>query len=104
MILQFTNPLTLNFVTQIIGVGNYENGHKNIFGLSVILELKIENSKILTFKVIFLSQKSTESFSTFFIKEYEKKKSNFCYCHFLITLIFNVVVFLKKGPIFNLQF
>ena len=33
---------------------NYENGHKNIFGLSVVLELKVENSKILTFKVIFL--------------------------------------------------
>ena len=27
----------------------YENGHKNIFGLSVVLELKVENSKILTF-------------------------------------------------------
>ena len=42
---------------------NYENGHKNIFGLSVALELKVK--KILTFKVIFLSQKSTKSFSFF---------------------------------------
>ena len=39
----------------------YENGHKNIFGLSVVLELKVENGTILTFKVIFLRQKSTES-------------------------------------------
>ena len=40
----------------------------------------------------------------FFIKTYIKKKNNFCYCHILITLIFNVVVFLKESPIFNLQF
>ena len=33
-----------------------------------------------------------------------KKQGNFYYCHILITLIFNVVVFLKEGPIFNLQF
>ena len=30
-----------------------ETGHKNIFGLSVVLELMVENSTILTFKVIF---------------------------------------------------
>ena len=35
----------------------YENGHKNIFGLSVVLELKVKKSTILTFKVIFLCQK-----------------------------------------------
>ena len=28
---------------------NYENGLKNIFGLSVVLESKVENSKILRF-------------------------------------------------------
>ena len=28
---------------------NYENGHKNIFGLSVALELKVKNSKTLSF-------------------------------------------------------
>ena len=50
----------------------HKNGHKNIFGFSVVLELKVENSKILTFKVIFLCQKSTESFSIFFIEEYKK--------------------------------
>ena len=41
---------------------NYENGHTNIFGLLVVIESKVENSKILTFKVIFLCQKLTESF------------------------------------------
>ena len=47
--------------------------NKNIFGLLVILESKVENGKILTFKIIFLCQKSTESFSTFFsIEEYKK--------------------------------
>jgi hypothetical protein len=28
---------------------NYENGHKNVFGLAVVLESKVENSKILSF-------------------------------------------------------
>ena len=30
---------------------DYENGHTNIFGLLVVLELKVENSTILNFKV-----------------------------------------------------
>ena len=30
---------------------NYENGHKNIFGHTVVLESKVENSKIMSFKV-----------------------------------------------------
>jgi len=56
-----------------VGPKNYENVLKNIFGLPVVLESKVDNSKILTFKVIFLSQKSTDSFSTFFfIEEYKK--------------------------------
>ena len=50
---------------------NYENGHKNNFGLSVVLELKLENSKILTFKVIFLCQKFS---IVFFIEEYKKEQ------------------------------
>ena len=32
---------------------DYENGHKNMFGHSVILESKVKNSEILTFKAIF---------------------------------------------------
>jgi hypothetical protein len=52
---------------------NYENGHKNIFGLLVALELKVENSTILTFKVIFLCQKIDRIlFNFFFIEEYKK--------------------------------
>jgi len=47
------------------GAGNYEGSHKGVFGLSVVLELKVQNSVILTFKVIFLCQKLTESFSIF---------------------------------------
>ena len=27
----------------------YENGHENIFGLSVVLELKVKNNKVLSF-------------------------------------------------------
>ena len=50
---------------------DYENGHKNILGFLAVLELKVKNSKILTFRVIFLSQKSTKSFSIFFIAEYK---------------------------------
>ena len=37
---------------------DYEKGHQNIFGLSVVLELKVEkNGTILIFQVIFLCQK-----------------------------------------------
>ena len=34
----------------LVRLKNYKHGHKNIFGPSVILELKVENNKILTFK------------------------------------------------------
>ena len=60
----FKTVITLDTYQFII---NFENGHKNIFGLSVALELKVENSKILTFKVIFLCQKLTASFSIFLL-------------------------------------
>ena len=33
----------------VVNKEGQENGHKNIFGLSVILELKVEHSKILSF-------------------------------------------------------
>ena len=56
---------------------DYENVHKNIFGLSVVLELKVGNSTILIFKVIFLCQKLAESFGFFIIEEYEKGKPTF---------------------------
>jgi hypothetical protein len=35
----------------------YENGHKNIYGFFVVLEMKVENSIILTFKAILLCLK-----------------------------------------------
>ena len=54
----------LSLVDNIVRLKNYGNGH--ILSLSVVLELKVENSKILTFQVIVPCQKSTESFSTFF--------------------------------------
>ena len=41
---------------------DYEKGHRNIFDLSVVLEVKVENCTILIFKVIFLCQKLAESF------------------------------------------
>ena len=75
---------------------NYENGHEDIFGLSVVIESKVKNSKILTVKVIFLCQESTKSFSTFFFIEEYKMEGNFWYCYILITSIFNVVVVLKE--------
>ena len=45
---------------------------KNIFGLSVILELKVENSKILTLKVIFYVINQPNPSQFFFIEEYKK--------------------------------
>ena len=51
-----------------------QNSHKNIFGFLSVLELKVKNSKSLNFKVIFLCEKSTESFSIFFLAlEYKKE-------------------------------
>ena len=44
---------------------DYENGHENIFGLSILLESKVENSPMLVFKVIF------------YIKEYKERRPTF---------------------------
>ena len=62
--------------------------------------IKIFLSKILTFKVIFPCQKSTESFSNFFSLKNIKKESNFYYCHILISLIFNVPYARHHKPLF----
>ena len=51
---------------------DYEKGHRNIFDLSVVLEVKVENCTILIFKVIFLCQKLAESFWFFFMEKYRK--------------------------------
>ena len=40
---------TMLFFCKHLRPKNYENGHKNIFGLSVVLGSKAENSKILSF-------------------------------------------------------
>jgi hypothetical protein len=45
---------------------NYEIDHKNDFGLSIVLELKVENSKILTYV------KNWRNLSQSFIGEYKK--------------------------------
>ena len=54
---------------------NYEKGHRNIYGISVVLELKVENCTILTFKVILYVKNQLNPFY-FFIEEY-KKGANF---------------------------
>ena len=53
---------------------DYENIHKTIFGLSVVLELKVENSTILTFKVIFYAKNWPNPSHFFFIEEYKKEE------------------------------
>ena len=69
------------------------------FGRFRIEGQKQQNSD---FQSNFSMSKNDRNLLNFFIIEgYKKRESNFCYCHFLITLIFNVVV---EGPIFNLQF
>ena len=60
---------------------NYENDHENIFGLSVVLELKVKNSMILTFKVIYVKNQPNLS----------EKETNFYYRNVLITLILNIL-------------
>ena len=70
----------------------YHYGHRNIFGVLVVLELKVKNSTILTFKVIFLYQKLAESF-LFFTEEYYKKGDKLYHYHILINLILNVLCY-----------
>ena len=53
----------------------------------------------MTFKVNFLYQKLSESFSFFFHWRISILEHIFCYWHFLITLIFKAVYFLKWCPI-----
>ena len=53
-------------------MNGYENGHENTFGLSVILESKVDNSPSLIFKFIVLCQKLAESFWFFFIEKYKE--------------------------------
>ena len=40
----------------------YEKGHKKVLGIWIDLEQKVKYSTILVFKVIFLCQKSAETF------------------------------------------
>ena len=49
-----------------------ENSHQNIFDLSVVLELMVENSTILTFKVIFYVKNQPNPSQFFFIEEYKQ--------------------------------
>ena len=51
---------------------DYENRHQNIFGLLVVLELKVESSTILILKVIFYDQNWWIHSDFFFIEEYKK--------------------------------
>ena len=46
---------------------NYENRHKNIIGLSVLLELKVKTVQFWLLELVELSD-------IFFIKEYEKRR------------------------------
>ena len=61
---------------------------KKVFGLSVVLELQVENSTILTFKVIFLCQ-NRPNLSDFFIEEHKKEEKLW----FLMYTLFT-----KNGP------
>ena len=68
---------------------NWCNGDSD-FGFLFLWKCFID----LTFKVNFLCQKSSESFSIFFcIEEYQFRSTFFCYLHFLITTILKSLYF-----------
>ena len=71
------------------------------FGRFRIQDGKKQNSD---FQSHFSITKFNQILLNFFSLKNIKMEINFCYFHNLITLIFNVVVFLKEGPIFDLQF
>ena len=76
--------------------------YKKILGLWFFLVLKVKSRAILIFKVIFLCQKSTESFWNFSLKNIKKGVQLLLLTYFH-TLILNVLYFLKVSPIFHLQ-
>ena len=51
---------------------NYENGHKNIFGLSIVLELKVETAKFWLSRSFSYVKNRLNPSQLFFIEEYKK--------------------------------
>ena len=71
---------------------------------SVILELKVKNSTILTFKVIFLCQKLAESFWIFLSLKNIKKGDQLLLLKYFDNFDFLCTLLVKMGQIFDLQF
>ena len=63
----FCKQLSLVINKQDLRPKNYENSHKNIIGLSVLLELKVKTVQFWLLELVELSD-------IFFIKEYEKRR------------------------------
>ena len=63
----FCKQLSLVINKQDLRPKNYENRHKNIIGLSVLLELKVKTVQFWLLELVELSD-------IFFIKEYEKRR------------------------------
>jgi hypothetical protein len=84
---------------------NYENGNKNIFGLSVVLELKVKKSgPILVTKYVHLKSKLSKygnykSWSPFLLYFSMKKKHSERFRQFLTNDFEN-----QNCAVFNLQF
>ena len=65
----------------------------------------VKHSKILILKASFLRQKSVESLHFFLIEEYKNRGFTFIInIGILITLIFNVLYFVKMRPNFDVQY
>ena len=84
----------------IVRLKKYENGNKNIFGLSVVLESEVKNSTIQTSKSFFYVKSLSDFFSLKNIKIGDQLLS---LTHF-DNIDFNVLSLIKMGQIFDIQF
>ena len=80
---------------------DYENGHKNIFGLSV-LELKKQHN--FDFQIHFSMSKIGGILLIFFSLKNIKKGDQLLLLTYLDNFDFLCTLLLKVGPIFDLQF
>ena len=69
-----------------------------------IMKNLLKLCKLCTFKVIFWHQKPTKSFWFFFRWELWRSDNNFRYWHTLMTLILNILYFLKMCPNFDVWY
>ena len=63
-------------------------------------ELNLRRNKFLFLKKLQIEKPTFDFPTNYFLVRILDQKNNFCCCHFLVTLIFEPLYFVKIGPIF----